>query len=121
MTGRVMPESVGTGDPVTEGSHSVLLSEFGPTSKTAPAQAAAYPFTRLRSDGLWTLDRDVPMARVGPLNSEPITGQLTPAVERALAEPGVLNATARAVVDAEFPLTHRRRAHCGRAGSGRGL
>lgn len=46
-----------------------LLSEFGPTSKTAPTQAAAYPFTRLRSDGLWALDRDVPMDRVWPLNT----------------------------------------------------
>ena len=42
-----------------------LLSEFGPASQTAPVQAAAYPFTRLRSDGLWTLDRDVPMDRIG--------------------------------------------------------
>ena len=93
---------------------SALLSEFGPTSKTAPAQAAAYPFTRLRSDGLWTLDRDVPMDRVGPLNKEPITGRLTPAVERALAETGALNATASALVDAEISSDDRgRRTHRG--------
>lgn len=47
----------------------------------------------------------MPMDRVGPLNSAPITGRLTPAVERALDGPGVLNATARALVDAEFPPT----------------
>lgn len=83
----------------------VLLSEFGPTSKTAPTQAAAYPFTRLRSDGLWTLDRNVPMDRIGPLNSEPITGRLTDPVERALEDRGVLFATVRALVEAEFPPT----------------
>jgi putative restriction endonuclease len=44
-----------------------LLEEFGPTSKTPRAQSAAYPFTRLRSDGVWTLDHDVPMDRVSPL------------------------------------------------------
>jgi len=80
-----------------------LLSEFGPASQTAPVQAAAYPFTRLRSDGLWTLDRDVPMDRIGPLSSEPITGRLTEAVEHALTDRGVLYATARALVEAEFP------------------
>lgn len=29
-----------------------LIGEFAPASRTAPAQSAAYPFTRLRSDGL---------------------------------------------------------------------
>ncbi|MEH0972205.1 hypothetical protein V6U77_13840 [Micromonospora sp. CPCC 205546] len=38
-----------------------LIAEFGPASKTGRAQSAAYPFTRLRSDGVWTLNREVPM------------------------------------------------------------
>jgi putative restriction endonuclease len=42
-----------------------LLEDFGPPSKTGASQAAAYPFTRLRADGLWELDVDVPMDRVG--------------------------------------------------------
>ncbi len=44
-----------------------LIQEFGPTSKTPRAQSAAYPFTRLTRDGIWTLDRDVPMDSVSPL------------------------------------------------------
>ena len=38
-----------------------LIVEYGPPSRTSEAQAAAYPFTRLRSDGVWTLSADVPM------------------------------------------------------------
>ena len=30
-----------------------LIAEFGPPSRTGRAQSAAYPFTRLRSDGVW--------------------------------------------------------------------
>ena len=41
-----------------------LISEFGPTSRTSQRQSAAYPFTHLRSDGVWVLDSDVPMDRV---------------------------------------------------------
>jgi putative restriction endonuclease len=44
-----------------------LIAEFGPTSRTGHAQSAVYPVTRLRADGVWTLDRDVPMDSVGPL------------------------------------------------------
>jgi putative restriction endonuclease len=46
-----------------------LIEGFGPPSKTGRAQAAAYPFTRLRSDGVWQLDADVPMDNVEPLRS----------------------------------------------------
>jgi len=53
-----------------------LITAFGPSSKTASAQAAAYPFTRLRSDGLWTLIPDVPMDRVTPLQEQAVVGQL---------------------------------------------
>nr|WP_207229732.1 hypothetical protein [Krasilnikovia cinnamomea] len=31
-----------------------LIAEFGPSSRTSRAQSAAYPFTRLRSDGYVT-------------------------------------------------------------------
>ena len=37
-----------------------LIADFGPASRTARAQSAAYPFTRLRSDGVWELRRRRP-------------------------------------------------------------
>lgn len=80
-----------------------LLTDFGPPSRTAPAQSAAYPFTRLRTDGVWTLDADVPMDRVGPLAAADVVGRLTPDVEMLLNDPRALHATARALVDGEFP------------------
>src|SRR3954451_7302239 len=55
-----------------------LIAEYGPASKTGSAQRAAYPFTRLRSDGVWALDRDVAMDNVGPLREAPVTGRLDP-------------------------------------------
>ena len=61
-----------------------LVSEFAPASRTGRAQSAAYPFTRLRSDGMWRLDRDVPMDLVGPLHEHDVAGSFTPEVERAL-------------------------------------
>lgn len=82
-----------------------LIKEFGPPSKTDATQSAAYPFTRLRSDGLWSLDEDVPMDRVGPLEEHHVSGRLPEWVERKLGDPAVLNATARAVAEAEFPPT----------------
>ncbi|WP_457189546.1 phosphorothioated DNA-binding restriction endonuclease [Nocardioides sp. P5_E3] len=80
-----------------------LLENFGPVSKTEPAQAAAYPFTRLRSDGVWVLDEDVDMDKVAQLNDIAPTGRLSAAVEAQLASPGALHATARELVEAEFP------------------
>lgn len=49
----------------TEAQHELgaLLAEFGPPSTTSPVQGAAYPFTRLRADGVWELDSDVPNDR----------------------------------------------------------
>lgn len=79
------------------------MDNFGPASKTGPAQAAAYPFTRLQSDGVWELDERVDVDRVAQLNDLAPTGRLSPAVEAQLAAPGVLHATARALVEAEFP------------------
>ncbi|MGY0235948.1 HNH endonuclease [Longispora urticae] len=81
-----------------------LLAEFGPASHAGQAQSAAYPFTRLRSDGIWVLDRDVPMDNVGPLNTEQVTGQFAPAMEKALAsEPALIASAARALVESHFP------------------
>ena len=62
-----------------------LIEEFGPTSKTGRAQSAAFPLTRLRSDGVWTLDRDVPMDKVSPLR-EGVTGAFEASLEAALRD-----------------------------------
>lgn len=90
---------------VVEDRLSGLLAEFG-TSSTTGASSAAYPFTRLRSDGVWQLSRDVPNDNVGPLNSEPIEGCFTPEIEDELRRsPEAVNAVARALVEAQFPQT----------------
>lgn len=80
-----------------------LLIEFGPTSTASAAQSAAYPFTRLRSDNLWVLDEDVPMDRIGPLERHHVNGRFVASVEDAMKDPQALYATARALVEAEFP------------------
>jgi putative restriction endonuclease len=82
-----------------------LLQEFGPTSRTGRAQSAAYPFTRLRADGVWVLDRDVPMDTVGPLR-EGVTGRLEASLEQALRDrPELIRTAARSLVDTHFPGT----------------
>lgn len=82
-----------------------LLAEFG-TSSTSGTASAAYPFTRLRSDGVWQLSRDVPNDNVGPLNAEPIEGHFTSEIEQELLRSSdSLNAVARALVESQFPLT----------------
>lgn len=82
-----------------------LLAEFG-TSSTVGASSAAYPFTRLRSDGVWELSREVPNDNVGPLNAAPIEGHFSPEIEAELRRsPDTLNAVARALVEGQFPLT----------------
>lgn len=82
-----------------------LIAEFGPPSRTGAAQSAAYPFTRLRSDGIWTLSEDVPMDRVGPLMTGDVVGRLDPLIEAALSDPVVLHRTARSLAENEFPAT----------------
>lgn len=85
-----------------------LIAEFGPPSKTAPAQSAAYPFTRLQSDGVWVVT-----PTFGPGDSSPVQlreraaiGRLTPELEaELLATPGILQLTARRIVDRQFPPT----------------
>lgn len=87
-----------TVDPLAE-----LISEFGPPSLTGKRQSAAYPFTRLRTDGVWELDHDVPMDRVTPLDENGVTGRLSSALETALADRTALHSAARAVAESEFP------------------
>lgn len=83
-----------------------LISDFGPPSRTGSRQSAAYPFTRLRADGVWVLDHDVPMDRVGPLDDSGVIGRFTDSVEFALrSDRTSLLRTARALTEAEFPPT----------------
>ncbi len=83
-----------------------LLAEFGRPSTTGRAQSAAYPFTRLRSDGVWELDAEVPMDRVGPLQAHDVTGHFTAEIEVELAaHPSKALDTARALVLSHFPET----------------
>jgi putative restriction endonuclease len=83
-----------------------LIAEFGPPSRTGRAQSAAYPFTRLRADGVWVLAHDVQMDLVGPLASEHVTGRLEPSVESALrGDPALIGAAARVLVLSNFPET----------------
>ena len=82
-----------------------LIAEFGPPSRTDPAQSAAYPFTRLRRDNVWTLDRDVPDDSLKPLRAG-VTGQFEATLEKALREaPAQIPGLARSLVDSHFPPT----------------
>ncbi|NIH68272.1 putative restriction endonuclease [Modestobacter marinus] len=82
-----------------------LIAEFGPASRTGRAQSAAYPFTRLRADGIWTLDRDVVMDNVSPLRAG-VTGRFEQALEARLrSEPALIETVARVLVDSHFPST----------------
>jgi putative restriction endonuclease len=81
-----------------------VIEEFGPASKASPAQRAAYPFTRLRSDKVWTLDHNVPMDLTTPLTQHGVVGRLEESLEQDLIdEPGLLNLVARTLVTAHFP------------------
>jgi putative restriction endonuclease len=82
-----------------------LIRDYGPPSATSPAQSAAYPFTRLRSDKIWTLDHEAPMDLVRPLATHRVVGRLVPELEAALRDPTIASAAARQLVEAEFPPT----------------
>ena len=82
-----------------------LISEFGPQTRTARQQSAAYPFTRLRRDGIWSLDADVADDSVGALDSAQPTGRLDSALETHLRDATIRAAVARALVEAHFPDT----------------
>lgn len=83
-----------------------LIAEFGQPSRTGRAQSAAYPFTRLRSDGVWVLDADVEMDRVGPLARHNVAGSLEPGLEAVLrADRSLVMQAARMLVTGNFPDT----------------
>lgn len=80
-----------------------LITRFTPPASTSPTQRAAYPFTRLRADGIWFLDRDVAMDSVGDLNAGPVTGRLEPSMEAALGEdPALAREVARRLATENF-------------------
>jgi putative restriction endonuclease len=83
-----------------------LIAEFGPPSKTARAQSAAYPFTRLRRDDIWSIDAPVPDDNLTTLREHRVTGRLDEGLELALrANPGLLRQAARRLVEGHFPMT----------------
>lgn len=83
-----------------------VIAEFGPASSTARAQRAAYPFTRLRSDGVWQLDHDVPMDAVRPLAERHVVGSFETSLEAALrTDPQLVLTVARGLVTSHFPDT----------------
>jgi len=83
-----------------------LIAEFGQPSRTSRAQSAAYPFTRLRADGVWTLDADVQVDLVRPLTEQHVTGRFVSPLEAAfLADPTLLRTVARDLVMSNFPET----------------
>lgn len=83
-----------------------LIAEFGQPTKTGRAQSAAYPFTRLRADGVWILDTDVPMDLVRPLTKGSVTGSLPSPLEAALrANPALIMDAARMLATSNFPDT----------------
>jgi putative restriction endonuclease len=83
-----------------------LIAEFGPPSRTSRAQSATYPFTRLRADGVWVLNQDVPMDLVGPLAAGHVSGRFEASVEAELrANPGLARSAARDLVLSNFPDT----------------
>jgi putative restriction endonuclease len=89
---------------VAEDKLAELITEYGPPSKTASSQSAAYPFTRLTNDGVWELSEDVPMDLLGPLQAADVVGDFEASLAAALrAEPEAISAAARALVDAHFP------------------
>jgi putative restriction endonuclease len=90
---------------VAEKELAALIAEFGPPSRTQPAQSAAYPFTHLRSDKVWVLDHDVPMDNLRPLR-QGVTGRLEESLEHLLLRhPAAIPAVARGLVDSHFPST----------------
>jgi len=81
-----------------------LLAEFGPPRRGAPHPE--FPFTRLRSDLVWQLSRDVPNDSLSSLREEPVTGQFVNDIEAALEQdPELVAQVARDLVEEQFPLT----------------
>ncbi|WP_019876706.1 phosphorothioated DNA-binding restriction endonuclease [Sporichthya polymorpha] len=82
-----------------------LLAEFGPPSTAASVKSAAYPFTRLRNDGVWTLSAAVPDDDVTPLRDSNPVGRFTPELEVAIITAGDIAGLARRLAEDEFPPT----------------
>jgi putative restriction endonuclease len=83
-----------------------LIAEFAPVSTENSVQRAAYPFTRLRNDGVWTLNHPVKDDKKGELDALEVVGRLEPTLERQLAaDPDLLYIVARSLVTANFPDT----------------
>ena len=82
-----------------------LIGEFGPQTRTGRRQSAAYPFTRLRRDGIWNLDTEVPDDLLGQLDTFRPTGRLDASIERQLRDANVRAAVARTLVETHFPDT----------------
>ena len=81
-----------------------LLEEFGPPRKGGPKPE--YPFTRLRSDMVWELSREVPMDKVSHLRTEPISGHFVRELEDYFDKhPNEVFSTARLLVEQQFPTT----------------
>ena len=81
-----------------------LLAEFGPPRRGAPHPE--FPFTRLRSDLVWQLSRDVPNDSLSSLREEPVSGQFVDDIEAALEQdPGLVAQVARDLIEEQFPLT----------------
>jgi putative restriction endonuclease len=82
-----------------------LLDEFG-TSKTRGSSSVAFPYTRLRADGVWELSREVANDSVSDLRAAPVEGHFTPEIEAALtASPDLVNEVARSIVESQFPMS----------------
>ena len=79
-----------------------LICEFTMDKGMNARQAAAYPFTRLRSDRVWTLSRDVPMDLLRPLDSAPITGRLVASIEKRLDGPKIAEAVSLMIARQHF-------------------
>ncbi len=83
-----------------------LIAEFGPASSTGRSQSAAYPFTRLRADGVRVLDQDGRMDRLGDLARGHVTGRFAAPLESALrSDPILVQQVARDLVMSNFPDT----------------
>lgn len=83
-----------------------LLNQFGPPSGATGATSVAYPYTRLRGDGFWTLSREVPNDSVRALRESPIVGQLDAEVEQALrSQPEALFEVAVRLTMQQFPAS----------------
>lgn len=82
-----------------------LLAEFG-TSQPSGAASVAFPYTRLRTDGVWELSREVANDSVCELRAAPVEGHFTPEIEMQLAaSPQLVNEVARSIVERQFPMS----------------